>query len=402
MYTFREAREEDREEVVKLLTTAFKEIDSFKNSWIDSWKNYWNHPENFDWAFVATCDDKIIANLSYFLSNHDKIRGNPLNFGGVWAVATDRKYRRKGVLKGIYELAFRDMNKRGIPISILDPSPYPFAQMAYERMGYAIAEKRVKHSFTPNSMKMFEGLNDISVRKIENPDENIKIAELESKMSRYGSRLFTFPFFFSQGIKSGNFYILERNSDPVGCVKLIYENQDSDYILKVENAYFISDEILSFIANLISQKFPDVSRIEWICDPQIPVRYFASNIKNIETQYVESMLMRVVNFKKYCDSIRAPKGKEFSLSIKLSDNFCPWNEGIYDLTLSEGIFNIDKVDAEYKTDVTLDPHGLSNVVSGYMYPSELRKYGIISCSLDTALKLDSIFPVDSLQAYYRF
>lgn len=402
MYKIREAREEDREEVVKLLTSVFKEIDSFKNYWIENWKNYWNRPENFDWAFVATYDDKIIANLSYFLSNHDQIRGNPINFGGVWAVATHRKFRRQGILKGIYELAFRDMNERGIVVSILDPSPYPFAQMAYERMGYAVAEQRVKHSFPPNSMKVLKGLYDITVRKIENPDKNIKIAELESKMSRYGSRVFTLPFFFSQRIKSGNFYFLERNSNPVGCVRLIYEKHESNCILKVENAYFISDEILPFMIDLISQRSPDISKIEWICDPQIPVRHFACNIKNIETQNVESMLMRVVNFKKYCESIRVPEDKETSLSIKLSDNLCPWNAGIYDLTLSKGELNVDKIDTKYKTDVTLDPHGLSNVISGYMYPSELRKYGIIACSLDVALKLDLIFPADSLQSYYRF
>lgn len=402
MYKIREAREEDREEVVKLLTRTFKEIDSFKNYWIENWRNYWNRPENYDWAFIATYDEKIIANLSYFLSNHDKIRGNPIFFGGVWAVATEKNHRRQGILKGIYERVFPDMNKHGIAVSILDPSPYPFAQMAYERMGYALAERRVKHSFSPNSMKLSDGLSDITLKEIKDPNINIKIAELESKMSRYGSRVFTFPFFFSQGIKSGNFYMLERNSDPVGCVRLISENNDVDTVLKVENAYFITDDIVPFMIELISRKFPKVTKIEWICDPQIPIRLFSRNIKRIETQNVESMLMRVVNFEKYCESIRPPEDIEATLTIKLSDDLCQWNNGVYNLSLSEGMLNVEKIDNKYETDIALDPHGLSNVISGYMHPSELRKYGIISCSHDIALKLDSIFPIDSFQSYYRF
>ena len=58
MYVVREAKEEDRVSVVELLVRNLKSLDSFEESWVSSWENYWNKPENEDWAFVATYNDE--------------------------------------------------------------------------------------------------------------------------------------------------------------------------------------------------------------------------------------------------------------------------------------------------------------------------------------------------------
>jgi predicted acetyltransferase len=403
MYDIRVAREEDRDQVVTLLTREFKAIDAFEEDWVDSWRNYWNRPEYDDWAFVATHNDQVVANLAYFVNRElNNIRGTHLCFSGVWAVATDARHRRKGLLRGIYEQAFPDMNERGVVLSILEPSPWLGAQIAYERMGYAVAERRVKHTFPPDILRPCQGDRDISARALEDPDENTKLSELESTMTRFGSRVYTFPLFFSQRIKSGNFFIFERGSQPVGCVRIVSSSSESDTILKVDNASFASDDVLPSIIDFIIQKSADATNVEWVCDPQIPVRKFSHHVKGIQSEYHESMMMRVVNFKGYCESIRVPEGNETAVTMKITDDLCPWNEGVYDLSFSNGELGVEVIGVENDADVALNPYELANVIGGQTLPSKLRNFGMIDCSLDTAQKLDAIFPIDSFQSYFRF
>lgn len=403
MYEIRQAKEEDREQVVELLTREFKAIDAFEEEWVDSWKNYWYKPEYDDWAFVATYGQQIVANLSYSVNcEFNRVRGNPIRFGGVWAVATAKAHRRKGLLRRIYDKAFFDMNERDVVLSILDPSPYQWAQTAYERMGYALAEKRVKHRFAPSNLKRPKVRDDIAVRRLENPKESHKISELEIAMTRYGSRVLTYPFFFKQVINGGSFYLFERNDKPVGCVNLVLNKSDSETVLSIQFPYFSSLDVLPSLIQLVLDKTEDIDYIEWICDPQIPLRNFAQNIKKFESQSVGSMMMRVVNFSNYCDSIEVSGIATVDMTIRLVDPQCSWNEGVYRLTGDDDRLIVERDESVSNPDLTLDAHQLSMVVGGLTNPSDLQAYGLINCHPKIALMLDDVFPADSFLSYFRF
>ncbi|MCK5239566.1 MAG: hypothetical protein KAR33_08475, partial [Candidatus Thorarchaeota archaeon] len=75
MYEIREAREEDREQTVDMLVRVFKEIESFEEVWVESWKNYMNKPEHEDWDYIATHNGDVVANLAFFANSHNLIRG---------------------------------------------------------------------------------------------------------------------------------------------------------------------------------------------------------------------------------------------------------------------------------------------------------------------------------------
>lgn len=213
MYEIREAREEDRDSVVQVLSRALRPLETFGEGWVESWRQYWNRPENEDWAYVATYNGRVVANVSFAANDRfNSIRGNPVRFGGVWAVGTELEHRRKGLLKALFKNAFPSMREKGIVLSILDPSPYFGAQIAYEKCGYSVAENRVTHEFPPSALRPTKGKQDITVRELD-PDEYRKISELEFTMCRYGFRVFSWPAMFIQGIKSGHFYILEQGLD---------------------------------------------------------------------------------------------------------------------------------------------------------------------------------------------
>ena len=148
MYEIRDAHEEDRESVVQVLSRALGSLETFREEWVESWRQYWNRPEYEDWAYVATYKGRVIGNLSFAANDgFNRIRGAPQRFGAVWAVGVEVEHRRKGLLKGLFKSAFPHMKEEGIVLSILDPSPYDGAQFAYEKCGYALAERRLSHEF---------------------------------------------------------------------------------------------------------------------------------------------------------------------------------------------------------------------------------------------------------------
>ncbi|MHA2220702.1 MAG: sterol carrier protein domain-containing protein, partial [Candidatus Thorarchaeota archaeon] len=72
------------------------------------------------------------------------------------------------------------------------------------------------------------------------------------------------------------------------------------------------------------------------------------------------------------------------------------------LSLTDGEFCLEQSTSEKDVDVSLNPHELSSVVCGHDLPSTLRDYQQISCSSQTAQILDTMFPLDSFQSYFRF
>lgn len=402
-YEIREAREEDRDSVVQVLSRALGPLESFTEEWVESWRRYWFRPEHEDWAYVATYKGRVVANISFFANDFNTIRGNRLRFGGVWAVGTEYEHRRKGLLKGLFDKAFPRMKEEGIVLSILDPSPYEGAQIAYEKCGYAIAESRVDHEFSPDALRQTEGQKNITVRELKDTNEARKISELEVTMGRYGSRVFNFFLTtYIQEIRSGHFYILEQDFKPVGCVKLSSRESSNGSVLKVSRTYFKSGNVLPSIIALIAQNSNEVVKIEWDCEPQIPLRDYIQNIHKIKTQYTGTMMMRVVDFEKYLASIQVPEHAEGNLVVALHDIQCPWNEGSYRLDFSQGVLDIDRIDGNSNAHITLNPFQLSRVIGGLTFPSVLQQLGIVMCSPETAKNLDALFPADCFVSYCRF
>jgi predicted acetyltransferase len=205
-----------------------------------------------------------------------------------------------------------------------------------------------------------------------------------------------------QEITSGHFYILERGAEPVGCVKLSFTTSDNDKILSVSKTYFTSLDVLPSIIELIAQNSEDVTRVEWNCDAHVPVRYYFQNICKLRTQATGTMMMRVVNVEGYCKSIQVPEKVTEEIIIQLHDTLCPWNQGVYRLNCQRGVLDVERIDETTSTEITLDPLQLSQVTCGLVSPSVLQELGMISCSPETAQKLDVIFPVDSFTSYFRF
>ncbi len=398
----REAREEDREQSIQLLVKTFGDMGILEDSWVNSWREYMNRPENHDWNFVATLEDKVIANLAYFENRNNVIRGNSIPFAGVWAVAVAEEHRRKGILTEIYKTVFKDMKDKGIALSILEPSPYPGAQLAYEKLGYALAETYAIFEFPPDALRSVKGKSSISVRELTDTKEHTIVEGLAQKMVQYGSRVFVFPWVYMGWIKQGNFYVFEEGNKPVGCMWLVFEEKDDTRIMNIYSNYLTSFEVLTSVIELVKQKSDGCSTIRWSADPEYPIPEFIQNIQKLSKKVSGKMMMRIIDFENYCKSIKVTNQRIEPIRVKLIDAYCSWNDGVYSLSAENGELQIAKLDDKAESDIVLDPYSLSQVIGGRTSATVLREIGIINCTESIARKLDTLFPTENFISYFRF
>jgi len=397
MVELREAREEDRESVARVLWRAFEATESFEDVQKLDWLKNWHQPQNRDWAYVAVDDNKVVSNLCFFVTDNNLIRGNPVMFGGVWAVATEPHYRRRGLVRGLFDISFVKMHQEGAVLSILDPFYRPF----YERFGYALAEKRAKHVFSREQLKHVKGPSDITSHEATDLKAVEKATKVEKTMARFGSRFFGFRRGWEQVMKRGNLHILERDSEPVGTVSFMFQKSNSGHGLNMQigSTRYTADDVLLSILELAYNYIPNVQTITWWTDAEVPLRHFFLD-HNAETFQIGSMMMRVIDVEGYCKSIRIPEQTNDDVTIELRDNQCPWNSGVYTLTPMNGTLTAERVS---KTpDIILSEFQLSKVISGVSSATQLRAFREIECNREIASRLEAIFPADTFLSYLRF
>jgi len=398
MIQVREGREEDRPSLARVLWKAFEANRTFEDVEKEDWLARWNQPQDKNWAYVAVDGDKVVANLSFFI-NGDKdniIRGNPISFAGVWAVATDPVYRKQGLIRDIFKEAFPRMRKEGAVLSILDPVNRAF----YEKFDYALGEKRAKHIFKKEDFRVGKTNPEITVREAIAPDDIPKVVEVEKSMSRFGSRFFGFEKLIEGRIKKGNFFIFEKGAEPVGTVWIMVGDTHPGYKLSVGYTRYKSYDVLPSIVEVVSKYAVNSDKVTWHTDYEVPVRHFFDSYSTTESHIEGSMMMRVIDFEKYCTSIAVPEIATEWVTVKLEDRLCPWNTGNYTLIPNKGTLQVER--SEREPDIHMNAFQLSQVISGVTPATLLQGLNEIECSAETAKKLEALWPADNFISYMRF
>ncbi|TFG29461.1 GNAT family N-acetyltransferase [Candidatus Thorarchaeota archaeon] len=399
MIKVREAREEDRKSAVRVMWKAFEAQRNYADVEKEEWIERWNHPENEDWAYIAVDGDKVVANLSFFASKEDNniIRGVPLRFGGVWAVATDPAYRNRGLIRELFKVSFQRMREEKIYLSILDP----FKRSYYEQFDYALGEKRARHIFAKEQLRTGITRDDITYRELSVNDNDVqKAIEVEKSMTRFGSRFWCSKDYLTSTIKRGHFFLFETDNEPVGTVAFHFAERHPIYNLTVGNTRYKYDEVFPSIVELVSNHAVNTAKVTWYTDYQTPVRHYISDYSMTESQIYGSMMMRVIDFIDYCHHVSIPREVTERVILKLEDQFCSWNSGTYSLIPNDGQLEVERVDQE--PDLRVNAFQLSKIIGGVSPPIMLRSLNEIECTSETAKNLEAIFPKDYFVSYIRF
>ncbi len=139
----------------------------------DAWNICFDDPKEFtDWNFqrnfafentiVAEVDGEC-ASCMQLMPHRIFLRGKEYDINYVSGVATLPQFRNRGLVREMYALAFKEMEKRKHPFSLLVPFNYPF----YEKFGYKQCYEKT-YAFAQEIVD--EGICEISAELIEELD----------------------------------------------------------------------------------------------------------------------------------------------------------------------------------------------------------------------------------------
>ncbi len=398
-YTVREADVAEKKDFARLYWKVFEPHLKFEEVLAKDLVNEWNRNDLQEWAYVAEMDGMIRSNVCFFVSEDNVIRGNSLKLGGIWSLATEEPYRKMGMISSIIRMIYSRMRDDGIVVSMVDPDRmlFPF----YERFGYGFFESAKLYELDTDNLRNIKSDPSISYREMEDKREGHKILQIQKAMARYGSRVLGRRRHIEYLIESGNCYLLERDSEPVGIVKFsLTSDSDKTWMNIWPDTCYVSTDVFPSIIDFVQTHATKAQKIQWFCGTESPVLHYTHGPQNVVAKDWGNMMIRIVDFQSFCKSIDVPKSAIDKCIIQLIDDYCPWNDGTYMISPSNGKLDIEHTNKE--PDVVLNALSLSRIIGGYTTATTLHSLHEINCPRKIAEKLEEIFPFDPFFSHYRF
>lgn len=127
----------------------------------------WNFENNYSPSdtIIAEADGKPASNMQ-LMPHRIRLRGREYNINYVSGVATLPEFRHRGLVRELFAFAFKEMQRRSQPFSLLVPFNYEF----YEKFGYRQCYTKIfRHtdSLCGENLRTETGLNPTLITELD-------------------------------------------------------------------------------------------------------------------------------------------------------------------------------------------------------------------------------------------
>lgn len=382
----RKLTEKDREAYSRLMRYAFQ---TSKNSY-ENMESPIQLPLN--WSYGAFDEDILAATASY-IPFQIRIRSKDFRMSGVANVATKPEYRNRGIIRDIMTKMFKGMYDNNVPISVL----YPFKHSFYEMLGYKLVDEGINYHFK---------ISDILYK--ETDYHMIEVDEINDDIRKvYDKAILNFDYIakrpvidYWRGFDKENYkFICYNGNQPVGYILMLFlKKNDNGWIKHPERTISIREvfwldhkakqEIFNFLWSHRDQReyilgwFPvNENIIDLLRTPRIEFRRIGDN-----------SLLRIIDVKTVLENLEYLLS-DFSISIHIDDEFCPWNNGLFTLTSKGKEIKVEFNElSEESADFKIDIGYFAQLVAGFRTVRDLLEFGFISVSHEKLELLEKLFP----------
>jgi predicted acetyltransferase len=289
---------------------------------------------------------------------------------------------------------FQDMYENHIPTSVL----FPFKHLFYERLGYKLVDEFVYYHFKISDI-IFKK-TDYYMMEVERINDDIR--------SVYDKAIFNFDYIakrpeidYWRAYYKGNYkFICYNKKFPVGYVLITFPRRfgDSEWLthpdktIMIREALWLDQTAKQTIFNFL---WSHRDQREYIAG-YFPVNeIIVDHLKSprvLERRILDNSLLRIIDVKTVLENLTY-KVENFSISLKVHDEFCPWNNGVFTL-----ISKNDSIEVEYNkesnnpTDMEIDITHLAQLIVGYRTAKELLDFNFISVYPEKLNLLEQLFP----------
>lgn len=364
-----------------------------------------NNYEKLDWPpddmpinrFYGAFDNDVLIAGSGIIPFEIKVRSKTFKMGGVDGVATKPEFRNRGVIREIFKQIYQDLYKNKIPISVL----YPFKISYYEKLGYAVVNEEILYHFEISSI--INRKTNYFMKEVEEINEDIKHVydEIINKYDYIAKRS---EIQWKDLVKSNYKFICYDKDRPVGYIFLHFPKKDTPWweqLDHIENTIYIRETfwlnqsakqtIFNFLwshrdqRKYIAGAFPvNENIIGLLNNPRILAREIHPN-----------SMLKIIDVKTILESLNYSIS-DFSISIRVHDKDCPWNNSNFLLTSDNKIINVKvEENKEESIDLEIDIGHFAQLLVGFRTIDDLLEYDFVTINKKKLELIKKLFPLTS-------
>ena len=345
--------------------------ESDKNNIIDIWNYCFDDGPKFtDYYFndkykhentIVVEDDEIVSSLQlnqYNLKLNDKIYDTSYVVG----VSTFPQARGKGYMKHIMDFTLNELYRKNQLVSILMPIDYRL----YRKYGYEHCYDQIEYEIDIEDLSGFKSKGFLKKAKLDNINDLINIEnnflkDLNGTIIRdenYYENLFK-----EVESEDGHIYIHEDELKD-GYIIYFINNEN----IFVRELYYNNLNALKGILRFLYNHNTQCKKVTISSPIDDKIRFILSNPKTANIKLKPFMMGRVINFKKYLESLNIKSNENLSINISVKDDFIKENNKIFKIHLNNNKLNVESGD--YIPDVEFNINTITQLAFSYINGKE--------------------------------
>ncbi|MHA2008366.1 MAG: GNAT family N-acetyltransferase [Promethearchaeota archaeon] len=385
-FNIRKLTEKDREARIKLMRYAFETSrNTYDNLVMDK--------SPIDWYYGAFENEKLIATAG-IIPFDIRMRSRDFKMHGVAGVASKPEYRNRGIVREIMIRMFKDMYDNDVPLSVL----YPFKHSFYESLGYKVVDDHFAYEFKISDI-IFKKTN-YYMKEVVRIDDDIR--------SVYDQAVSNFDYiakrpeiqYFRRLYKNNYKFICYNENQPVGYITIVFTKVGEETWLKhpektmvIQESFWLDQAAKQTIFNFLWSHRDQRKYIAGFFSKNENIIDHLKTPRITSRRVFDNSLLRIIDVKTVLENLEYPR-ENFSIIFQISDEFCSWNNGFFNLKS-----NVQKnITVEYsetikeKVDIKIDIGHLAQLLAGFRTVQELLEFDFISVNDEKIELLQELFP----------
>ncbi|MFV8827007.1 GNAT family N-acetyltransferase [Alkalihalobacterium sp. APHAB7] len=327
-------------------------------------------------------DGELLAKMTTF-PFRILIDGVSFDMGGVSGVATYPEYRRSGLVKNLLQHGLKEMKEKGQVLAYLFPFSIPF----YRKYGWELFVDYQKLTLTRERLPSFKTVTG-NMKKIDETSILILKEIYGEYIQSYTGMLIRDNDWWMDWVLFRKKGRIAAYIDPAGKPKgyIIYEVKDRKMTIK--EFVSLNEESRRGIWNFIANH--DSMADEYIIQ-QLPVNepypYWLPDPK-VQKEIVPYFMARIVDVEKFLQQYPFKKVTNGNVFLHVLDEFCPWNNATYQITVKEKEVKVKRHEPrdkgacqqEPKRGIICNINSLTSMLLNYQRPSNLLQIQLIKGS----------------------
>ncbi len=364
-----------------------------------------NNYEKLDWPpddmpinrFYGAFDNDVLIAGSGIIPFEIKVRSKTFKMGGVDGVATKPEFRNRGVIREIFKQIYQDLYKNKIPISVL----YPFKISYYEKLSYAVVNEEILYHFEISSI--IDRKTNYFMKEVEEINEDIKHV-YDQIINKYDYIAKRSEIQWKDLKKSNYKFICYDKDRPVGYIFLHFPKKDTpwweqlDHIqntIYIRETFWLNQSAKQTIFNFLWSHRDQRKYIAGAFPVNENIIGLLNNPRILAREIHPNSMLRIIDVKTILESLNYSIS-DFSISIRVHDKDCPWNNSNFLLTSDNKIINVKfEENKEEPIDLEIDISHFAQLLVGFRTIDDLLEYDFVTINEKKLELIKKLFPLAS-------